>query len=232
MCCSGDGKRCKKTVEKIGGVFCTQKQTLTVAELLQRNEEYPLVDVEKETFSPPPAWMTDDLLIISDTHFFEKDRNVYPRRVPGWKKLIIQNWNKAVRDCQVILHLGDLYYGNKKYGQELLGALKGCKRLLLGNHDKKIPLPVLRSHGCFDEIFEKPFLCFEYRGMKLVFSHFPCILSEPGVYNIHGHVHDYAHDCIDDQHFNVSVENTSYAPIRLGDIIQIIRQREGITKGG
>jgi len=139
MCCSGDGKRCKKTVEKIGGVFCTQKQTLTVAELLQRNDEYPLVDVEKETFSPPPAWMTDDLLIISDTHFFEKDRNVYPRRVPGWKKLIIQNWNKAVRDGQVILHLGDLYYGNKKYGQELLGALKGCKRLLLGNHGEAPP---------------------------------------------------------------------------------------------
>lgn len=153
------------------------------------------------------------IFIISDTHFGHE--NILRFRDSATNELIrnfsdvhdmnehmVERWNKTINDDDIVYHLGDVYFGK---GHEVLGRLKGRKRLILGNHD-----------NAKDQNLQK---YFQKISMWRMFPEYNCLLThvpihESGLYkvqyNLHGHIHQNASPT--ERHINCSVEVQDYMP--------------------
>lgn len=163
---------------------------------------------------------------IADTHFFDK-RIIYNcnrpfKNVEEMSDILIENWNKTVKNTDVVWILGDFFrfinneddpHDNKERGfNDIVNNLKGEKNLIIGNHDIK-SLDFYRSK--FNFVSPYPILFNNY----FLLSHEPLLLSQTTPYfNLYGHVHN-------DERFEdtltsicVSVERINYRPISLEEI--------------
>lgn len=160
-----------------------------------------------------------NIFVISDTHFghqnmykfVEADGFPVRRRADNTHmdmsegdELIIENWNKTVKDNDIVYHLGDVYFGQ---GWSHIYRLKGRKRLILGNHD----------HGHDKRLLEN----FEKILVWRMFPEFECVLTHVPIHesafrgpktkwNFHGHIHRKPN--ISPVHLNCSVECMDYTP--------------------
>ena len=158
---------------------------------------------------------------ISDTHFSHANiitfRNnegnlIRPfKTVEEMDELMVENWNKKVRDVDTIVHLGD-FTMNKKY-LPILSRLNGRKILIRGNHDIFETKEYLKY---FKEIRSYEVLS----AYGIIFSHIPihtCQLEGRFKFNVHGHMHQ---NIIDDKrYYNICVENTNYNPLEKDEIL-------------
>lgn len=165
------------------------------------------------------------IYVISDTHFGHKNILEYEpcRRFPDGKSFstieehdwfLVDQWNSIVRNEDTVWHLGDVYFGPKDSGrmQAVLGALKGYKRLVLGNHDAG-------REEFLRQFFIKIYGVAQYG--KCVLSHIPVHpyqLEHRYIKNIHGHMHSKKLD--DPRYVCVSVEQTDFKPILLARLVQ------------
>lgn len=118
---------------------------------------------------------------------------------------MLDNWNRVVTDSDIVYHLGDVYFGK---GHGILNALKGKKRLLLGNHDDG-------KDEHLHKVFQKIELWRLFKEWNCLLTHVP--IHESGIrkveYNVHGHIHQQKSPT--GKHINVSVEVMNYTPIPL-----------------
>ena len=76
-----------------------------------------------------------------DTHFGHASVIDHCQRpfadVRQMDEAMISNWNAAVRDDDLVFHVGDfaMNLGDESRVREIFGRLRGRKRLILGNHD-------------------------------------------------------------------------------------------------
>jgi calcineurin-like phosphoesterase family protein len=160
------------------------------------------------------------IFIISDTHFGHE--NILRFRDSASNELIrnfsdvhdmnehmVERWNKTINDDDIVYHLGDVYFGK---GHEVLGRLKGRKRLILGNHD-----------NAKDQNLQK---YFQKISMWRMFPEYNCLLTHVPVhesslykvqYNLHGHIHQQASPT--EKHINCSVEVQDYMPKLITDLV-------------
>ena len=123
---------------------------------------------------------------------------------------IIANYNSLVRKRDTVFFLGDICF--TKDSLDLIKALPGDKRLVLGNHDNQ--------YNEFDDIelystFNKVYSLHSRKGCWL--SHAPIHPEElRGKYNIHGHTHSF--NIKDSRYANVSLENCNYYPADFQEI--------------
>lgn len=164
--------------------------------------------------------MSRNIYVISDTHFghdnvlrFKREDGSPVRPFTSTQEMndvIVQNWNSIVRDCDIVYHLGDVYYDQ---GHEVLSKLKGRKRLILGNHDNA-KSPNLQKY------FQKIMMWRMFPEFDCVLSHVP--LHESSLnkvqYNLHGHIHE--KQSPSPRHINCSVEVTEYKPVNIEDLIK------------
>lgn len=160
-----------------------------------------------------------NIFVISDTHFGHKNILNFLNEdgskvrdfssVEEMDELIVENWNKTVRDEDIVYHLGDVYFGA---GHQHIKRLCGRKRLILGNHDEGKDI-MFRDH-------------FQMILVWRMFPEFNCLLSHVPVHesalykvkkNIHGHTH--CKDVGDERYINVSVEKINYTPVALEDLV-------------
>jgi len=168
------------------------------------------------------------IFVVSDTHFGHE--NILKFRDSNTNELIrnfsdvhdmneymVQRWNAVVNEDDIVYHLGDVYFGR---GHEVLGRLKGRKRLLLGNHDNG---KCQKLHKYFQKI-----------GMWRMFPEYNCLLThvpvhESGLYkvhwNLHGHIHQNASPT--PRHINCSVEVQDYTPRLITDLVPKIPVENG-----
>lgn len=155
------------------------------------------------------------VFVISDTHFghrkiieFEKEARPYAN-IEQHDRDLIERWNSVVRKEDTVWHLGDVYFGK---GHDCLAALKGYKRLVLGNHD--------RNHDAIlKQYFNVLYGCAEWGGCIL--THIPVHPYQLGkryTKNIHGHMHSKKLE--DDRYVCVSVEHTDLTPVLLQHVVQ------------
>lgn len=161
-----------------------------------------------------------DIFIISDTHFghtnilkFLNEDGSHTRgfsSVEEMNETIVDNWNKTVRDEDIVYHLGDVYFGQ---GHSVLTRLRGRKRLILGNHD----------NGKSDYLLSN----FQKILVWRMFPEFNCLLSHVPVhesalykvdYNLHGHVHKSTLQ--DSRYVNCCVEVRDYTPVSIEEIMK------------
>jgi len=90
-----------------------------------------------------PMKITKETLFISDTHFYHKNILKFePSRVENFKQnhftsqeqMLMANWNRVCSKEQIIIHMGDFYYGKDEHISNVK-HLNGEKYLLKGNHD-------------------------------------------------------------------------------------------------
>ena len=164
--------------------------------------------------------------VIADTHFghrkiieFEREYRSFAS-IEEHDRAIVERWNAIVRKRDVVWHLGDVYFG--KDGHEVLGALNGLKKLVLGNHDY-YPLAVYQRY------FSKIFGAAQLAGCVL--THVPVHpqqLERRYALNIHGHLH---HKALDNPRYVcVSAERTRLTPVTLSKILAIAKSATGEVK--
>lgn len=141
--------------------------------------------------------------LIADTHFFHENIIKYCGRpfnnVFEMNDKLIENWNKKVKNGDIIIHLGDF---GKKNISEIRQRLNGIIILLRGNHDNNIQ-------------FEDGFIIVEgtITMGKYILSHEP-LEESTGLINVHGHIHE--KESLSG--INISVERIGYEPINIEDL--------------
>ena len=117
-------------------------------------------------------------------------------------EMLIDNWNKVVKDDDLVYFLGDFGFGNDKELEEIGRRLKGHKTIIIGNHDgRKYDVdrtikynPTLVNHfkACgFERVEFNPIII---KGHFLL-SHEPLFENLSGynsighLFNIYGHIH-------------------------------------------
>lgn len=126
--------------------------------------------------------------IITDTHFGHVPQMCdYCGRPENYSELILKRLN-VINSNDILIHLGDICFGNDSHWHERLFSIS-CKRwLTLGNHDKKSYAWYL-SNGW--DFVSQSFTLRVY-GKEILFSHVP--RTDTGYdLNIHGHFHNNDH---------------------------------------
>ena len=114
-------------------------------------------------------------------------------------EMLIDKWNKVVKDDDLVYFLGDFGFGNDKELEEIGRRLKGHKTIIIGNHDGRkynsdktiIYNSTLIKHfkACgFERVEFNPIIlkgCF-------ILSHEPLYYMNESIpyFNIYGHVHN------------------------------------------
>lgn len=176
---------------------------------------------------------TNQIWLISDTHFFHKNIIKYCSRpfkdVEEMNKTIINNWNKTVKPYDTVYMLGDFALTAADFALtaaekiiEIGNKLEGRKTLLIGNHDRA-SMKTYYEAG-FEFISKHPILINEF----FVLSHYPQYVQSNGVYiNIFGHIHDNPmYNTVSTRSFCASVERINYTPINLEEIITAIEEEQ------
>lgn len=158
-----------------------------------------------------------------DTHFNHNNIIKLANRpfttIEEMNEVIIANWNMAVRDEDVVYHLGDFCFGKPL---ELIERLNGYIKIVPGNHDKEIQKTgvELMMHRKF--IFEKILeIEVEVNGAKqlIVLCHYAMRSwnkSHYGSWHLYGHHHGNLppHGLS----FDVGVDTNNFHPYSLEDI--------------
>lgn len=134
--------------------------------------------------------------------------------------MMIDNWNRVVKDQDHVWHLGDVAMGQSSGAHNnLLRRLKGKKRLVVGNHDK------LKSEALHQN-FEKIELWrgFHFKDGLPSFTcvHIPLEIEQlrDGDVCVHGHIHT---NLRPGRYINVCVEHTNYTPVHMDEIVARIK---------
>lgn len=161
-----------------------------------------------------------NIWVISDTHFGHANIIKYCGRpfssVDEMNHVLVENWNKVVRDEDIVYHLGDVYFGKNWSGEtprDFLRSLRGRKRLILGNHDSGLDQNIR-------DVFQKILVWRQFPEFGLLLTHVPVhpnTLSEKWPVNVHGHIHNNERD-YGKQYKNVSVEVINYTPVNIEEL--------------
>ena len=166
--------------------------------------------------------------IISDTHFNHMNIIDYCNRpfkaIDEMNNTIIDNWNKTVKEDDIVYHLGDFFLGSKFDLKDIVDRLNGRIYLIRGNHDR---LTVKSYEDCGIIVLKNaPIIMDDY---KIMLSHrpLPDTMIKDGYINIHGHIHQnklkdtYDNALFDkNKHINVSCDILNFKPILLEELLK------------
>ena len=161
------------------------------------------------------------IYFIADTHFYHKNVIAYCNRpfktIEEMNEVMINNWNRIVKNDDIVYHLGDFSLNNNNI-IDFVKKLNGKIYLVRGNHDKKTNSYYNRAGF---EVIPTQTKLDEH---KIILSHRPLMDEQipDGYVNIHGHMHNSDLDekiYSKNKHKCVSVELIDYTPIELNKLI-------------
>lgn len=133
-----------------------------------------------------------NIFFTSDLHFFHKNVIRFDNRpftsVEDMNETLIRNWNRKVKNNDLVYILGDISWGNDEETCGIFARLKGRKVLIKGNHDK--------IRGNIKNYFEE---ITDYKEITLpgnkcvVLCHYPIVFFNKhhyGAFMFYGHVHN------------------------------------------
>lgn len=152
----------------------------------------------------------------SDHHFGHENiikycnRYTYCQTAKEMDKILHDKWNSVVKETDIVVHLGDVYFKSR----EILETLNGRKYLILGNHDIK------NEHYLkfWFTIMEQISIDHEN---KLVLSHYP-IKDWPQKYHGYIHLHGHSHGTVegyDKDAIDVGVDCWDGYPVTINQIM-------------
>lgn len=138
-----------------------------------------------------------NIWFTSDLHFDHTNIIKYCNRpfssADEMNEALIDGWNSCATENDIVYHLGDFCFSrNVEHVDSLMTQLKGTKRLIKGNHDKRNMYSDLvgKAHSkveWFRDIHNE-----QIGDRALVLSHFPFAVwdrKHHGSIHLHGHSH-------------------------------------------
>ena len=160
------------------------------------------------------------IYVISDTHFNHNNIIKYCNRpfkdVQEMNETLISNWNNTVDNTDIVYMLGDFCLGPADCIAPLVQRLNGHKILITGNHDRQNKKIYLDAG--FEKVIKETAGIIYLDGNREVYINFSHHPHPEMLHNIYEHVHDLT-DNNDAEHFCACVEQISYTPIELQEII-------------
>lgn len=180
-----------------------------------------------------------EIFFTSDTHFGHRPEFLWKPRgfssVEEMDEAIIENWNKVVKQGDVVYHLGDTMLNDNTHGLECFKRLNGQIFLIYGNHDSDA-----RKNLLFTELPGKMLggwyaWLIKYGKHSIYLSHYPTLTANfdsgkhfnQNVINLHGHIHSKNNWMIPTNPFiyHVGVDSHNCTPVHIDEILSDIRQR-------
>ena len=173
---------------------------------------------------------------VSDTHF--RDQSIFDKCKRPFKSLldmeetIIRNWNKRIKDEDVVYVLGDLVKDDDASAIQIFNKLKGHKHLIIGNHDHQL-LENINNSNLFETIKFIDLINDENR--KVCICHYPLMdwmeFNRQGIL-IYGHIHNktekngYAYKLMKEFYktlpaYNCGVDVCNFEPKTLDELIHL-----------
>lgn len=185
------------------------------------------------------------ILYISDTHFCHANMLKYDERpwltIEEGDKALIEKWNTAVTDDDLVYMLGDFVWGNYENCKNIISQLKGQIYIIKGNHDRSANLNKLMVDFPRKILgwSEQTTICDNDR--MVVLNHCPILCYSNmfrGWYHLFGHVHKtldfdifrYAKEKMEMNYnmkfpmYNVGALLLDYTPRTLDEIVEIFKQ--------
>ena len=131
----------------------------------------------------------------------------YCNRPQDFENIVMESWQKTVKENDVVIHLGDLSF--EEEWVKKVGNLPGKKILIMGNHDRLTTESYISAGW-----LPMQMLVLKLQGMRISFSHRP-LWGHSNDINFHGHEHDL--HILDDSrlYFPVALEHTKYSPFAM-----------------
>ena len=148
-------------------------------------------DIANENVTDVTNKTSENIFFTSDLHFGHKNIIRFDNRpftsIEEMDTALIQNWNRKVKENDLVYILGDISWYNDEKTASIFNQLKGRKILIRGNHDYIGP----KTNKCFEKITDY----YEIRiGQNLVvLCHYPIVFFNRhhyGAYMFYGHVHN------------------------------------------
>jgi len=175
-----------------------------------------------------------NIYVVADTHLFHNNIKKYCNRPDNFNELIIDNWNKTIKDEDLVIHLGDVIFDKDRIG--IIKTLKGQKILVKGSHDTETNTFYINNGF----ILVCKFICIS----NILLSHEPIphwFLSSNISCNVHGHFHNNDTSCwekelkaqIGDKHllFILEKEGTNYMPVLLEEVHKKLIKTKDVVNG-
>lgn len=160
---------------------------------------------------------------LSDTHFTHKNILKFERTqfatIEEHDEFLVRMYRDlAKKMCpgDTVYHLGD--WGNIEFlwVNDILRERGAKTVLVMGNHDRKEYIPEFQKY--FDEVHEYGI----FLTNRVLLSHRPYMLAEPGVLNVCGHLHGSTLNSRN--HLVVSLEAINYKPVNNARIEKLVGQ--------
>ena len=185
--------------------------------------------------------MKNNVWFTSDTHFLHYNIIKYCSRPfkdeEHMTEEIIKNWNRVVKENDIVFHLGDFMFGDMNRFYSIRSRLNGKIYLVIGNHDWKGVTQGYYTDEFFEGVYQQ--LKIVVDGQNIYLNHFP-FLTFDGIYKgkptwqLFGHVHSndnlYKQNSPDKERlpyllpyqYDVGMDNNYYTPISFSDVKSII----------
>ena len=200
---------------------------------------------------------------IADTHFGHKSVIGLAHRpfstVEEMNRVLIENWNKKVKNCDTVYVLGDMFF-KFQFFEDILKVLKGKKHLIIGNHDTSwieeyhdrkrdkdccVPHRGYRLKGTDDDLGKyflsvSDILQIGDGERSCILCHYPLMTwkHEKRLYMIHGHLHNdtedsfFHHIAQNEKMLNAGVDINNFEPVTLDELIENNRKfKEAYLEG-
>ena len=160
-----------------------------------------------------------NIWLVADTHFGHKRMKEFCDRPEGYEYTILRYVREYVKPDDILIHLGDVSFGEHDFWLEkFMDACAGKKWLLKGNHDDH-SLSWFMERG-WD--FAANEIGIDLFNKRILFSHVPLFDLDRFDINIHGHHHNntYHEDVhrVTQKHVLIAMEH-EYRPVNLQKVI-------------
>ena len=179
----------------------------------------------------------DKVWFTSDLHFWHKNICKYCNRpyesVEEMNEGIIENWNRVVKDDDMVFVLGDLGFCGIEKLKPILERLKGKKYLVQGNHDSDKVVFKLIEGNILEDSYKLTTITIEgdpeVPEQMLTLCHFPMLdwyNKEKGAWMVHGHQHQLPETpSCSVMHWDVGLDKNHMTPISFEQLkINITKQ--------
>jgi calcineurin-like phosphoesterase family protein len=151
---------------------------------------------------------------------------------------LVSNWNKVVAPNDIVFHLGDFCFGDRKTWKSFCSKLNGTKYLIQGNHDRENEI----YYEGFESVCDIAQVAIYDNELEdystLILCHY-CLTTWPGQWNGavhcfgHSHTSPYSQNQADYdyiQHralpsYDVGVDNNNFTPISYDELKTIFTKQ-------
>ena len=143
-------------------------------------------------------------------------------------EIIIERWNKIVKQDDIVYHLGDVFMGSdKEAALKMVARLKGKIYLAYGNHDSDNRKKVLSQLPNIVDV--QMGYCLKSGKKGFILTHYPTLTGNTTldhIYSLHGHTHQKTNFteglplC-----YHIGVDSHNCTPVAFDEIIEEIRSK-------